>query len=309
MSRKLPPLKALRAFESAARHLSFTAAADELNVTPAAIGHQVRILEDRFGRKLFNRSTRKVELTDAARDALSLVSQGLDLLAEAGHRLAAPESDNRLNLSVEPGFAARWLVQHLDGFHRRYPEWEVALSASFELVDFVDRRFDLAIRFGDGHYPGLITHRLGIEEVFPVCSPNLLEGADPVREPDDLRGFTLLHEDWVMVNEQVWPDWRMWLTATGAKNVNPEPGPHFSNSPLAVQAAIAGQGVALASTALVADDLAAGRLVCPFGDRYKTRLDTAYFLVYPPRVEDEPKILAFRDWLFDEYGTPGPTDH
>ena len=284
MSRKLPPLKALRAFESAARHLSFTAAADELNVTPAAIGHQVRILEDRFGRKLFERSTRKVELTDAARDALSLVSQGLDLLAEAGHRLAAPDLDNRLNLSVEPGFAARWLVQHLEGFQKRYPEWEVTLSASFELVDFADHRFDLAIRFGDGRYHGLVIHRLGIEEVFPVCSPALLEGPNPIREPGDLRWHTLLHEDWVMVNEQVWPDWRMWLTATG---------PHFSNSPLAVQAAIAGHGVALASTALVADDLAAGRLVCPFGDEYKTRLDTAYFLVYPPRVENEAKIAAF----------------
>jgi LysR family glycine cleavage system transcriptional activator len=302
MARKLPPLKALRAFEATARHLSFTEAADELHVTPAAIGHQVRALEDYFDQKLLIRSTRKVELTDVARWVLPMVIQGFDLLAEAGDRLKAPEISPALNLTVEPGFAAQWLVQHLESFQRLYPEWEVRLSAGNDLVDFGERRFDLGIRFGDGRYPGLRVHRLGLEEVFPVCSPVLMEEPKAIREPDDLRQHTLLHEDWVMANEQVWPNWKMWLKATGADHVDPNPGPHFSNSALAIQAAIGGQGVALSSTAMVADDLAAGRLVRPFGDQFKTQLETAYFLVYLPAVQHEPKIVAFRDWLLEEYG-------
>ena len=164
----------------------------------------------------------------------------------------------------------------------------------------------MAIRFGDGRYPGMEVERLGFEEVFPVCSPALLEGEHPIREADDLRWHTLLHEDWVMTNEQVWPNWKMWLLATGADAVNPDPGPHYSNSALAIQAAINGQGVALSSTALVADDLAAGRLVCPFGERYRTRLNTAYYLVYLPGAIEEPRIAAFRSWLLDEYERAAP---
>jgi len=301
MTRKLPPLKALRAFEATARHLSFTEAAEELHVTPAAIGHQVRALEDYFDQKLFIRSTRKVELTEVARWALPTVSQGFDLLADAGERLTAPETSPALNLTVEPGFAARWLVQHLESFQRHYPEWDVRLSAGYDLVDLNQRRYDMAIRFGDGRYPGLRVHRLGLEEVFPVCSPALMEGSKTIRAPNDLRHHTLLHEDWVMVNEQVWPGWKMWLKATGADHVDPDPGPHFSNSALAIQAAVGGQGVALSSTAMVTDDLAAGRLLRPFGDEFKTQLETAYFLVYLPEVENEPKVIAFRDWLREEY--------
>ncbi len=305
MNRKLPPLKALRAFEATARHLSFTKAADELHVTPAAIGHQVRALEDYFDQKLLIRSTRKVELTDVARWVLPMVSQGFDLLAEAGDRLTAPEISTALNLTVEPGFAARWLVQHLESFQRRHSEWDVRLSAGYDLVDLGERRFDLGIRFGDGHYPGFTVHRLGLEEVFPVCSLALVEEPKPIREPDDLRQHTLLHEDWIMANEQVWPSWKMWLKANGADRVDPNRGPHFSNSALAIQAAIGGQGVALSSTAMVADDLAAGRLVRPFGDQFKTQLDTGYFLIYLPEVQHEPKIVAFRDWLMEEYGETG----
>jgi len=302
MKRKLPSLKALQAFEATARHLSFTEAADELHVTPAAIGHQVRALEDYFGQKLLIRSTRKVELTEVARWVLPVISQGFDLLAEAGERLKAPDTSPALSLTVEPGFAARWLVQHLESFQRLHPEWDVRLSAGYDLVDLSERRFDLGIRFGDGRYPGLRIHRLGLEEVFPVCSPTLMQGPKAIREPNDLRHHTLLHEDWVMANEQVWPNWNMWLKATGADRVDPNPGPHYSNSELAIEAAIGGQGVALSSTAMVADDLTTGRLVRPFGEQFKTQLETAYFLVYLPEVQNEPKIAAFRDWLLEEYG-------
>ncbi len=301
MKRKLPSLKALQAFESAARHLSFTAAADELNVTPAAVGHQVRALEAHFGQTLLHRSTRRVELTDVARSVLPTVSRGFDMLADAGERLMAPQSGPALNLTVEPAFASRWLVQRLEGFQLRHPQWDVRLSATPDLVDLHEGQYDMGIRFGDGHYPGLVVHRLGLEEVFPVCSPALLDSHGEVHEPNDLRGLTLLHEDWIMVNEQVWPDWKMWLKATGGDRVDPDPGPHFSNSALAIEAALSGQGVALASTALVADDLASGRLICPFGDRFTTQLNTAYFLVHPEAVVDNPKVTAFRDWLLSEY--------
>ena len=301
MNRKLPPLNAIRAFESTARHLSFTAAASELHVTPAAVGHQVRALEDYFGQKLLIRNTRRVELTDVARWVLPLITQGLDLLSDAGDRLMAPKSNAFLTLSVEPDFAARWLVQRLDGFHQQHPEWEVRLDASLNLVNLSERNIDIAIRYGDGNYPGLRVHKLGLEEVFPVCAPSLMEGKHGIREPDDLRWHMLLHDDWVLQAEQVCPSWKMWLKAAEASKVDPQPGTHFSSASLAIEAAIAGHGVVLSSTALVADDLEAGRLVRPFGEQYSTQLEMGYFLVYLEASESDPKIVVFRDWLLAEY--------
>ena len=301
MSRKLPPLKALQSFEAVARHLSFTEAADELHVTPAAVGHQVRALEAYFGQKLLRRSTRQVEMTDLARLVLPMITQGLDLLAKSGERLMVQQSGQLVNLSVNPGFAARWLVQHLEGFHQQSPEWEVRLSATNKLVDLREGQYDMGIRYGDGNYPGYKVHRLGSEEVSPVCSPILMKGEKAIREPNDLRWHTLLHEDWALFNEQVWPSWRVWLRAAGADKVDARPGPHLSSAELAVQAAIAGQGVALSSTALVAEDLKAGRLVRPFGEDFKTKVDSGYFLVYLEEAENESKIIAFRDWLLAEY--------
>lgn len=291
----------MQSFEATARHLSFTAAAEELHVTPAAVGHQVRTLEEYFGQKLMRRSTRQVELTELARLVLPIVTQGLDLLAEAGERLTARRSSPLINLSVNPGFAARWLVQRLDSFHQQSPECEVRLSSTNILVDLTERQYDMGIRYGDGIYPGYKVHKLGREEVSPVCSPALMAGEHGIREPNDLRCHTLLHEDWALSNDQVWPSWKTWLKATGADLVDPQPGPHFSHSTLAIQAAIADQGVALSSTALISDDLEAGRLVRPFGEDYKTAVDTGYFLVYLEEAENDPKVIAFRDWLLAEY--------
>ena len=295
--RKLPPLSALRAFESAAHHLSFTEAAAELHVTPAAVGHQIRSLEDYFGQKLFLRSTRKVELTEAARWALPLVTQGFDLLAEGSERMIAPVTSPVLNLTVEPDFAVRWLVHRLDDFQESSPEWEVRLGTSHELVDLTRSDFDMGIRYGDGDYPGLNVHRLGQEEVFPVCSPALMQGPHPIREPNDLRWHTLLHEEWSMPLEQAWPSWKMWLKAVGADRVDPGPGTRFTSSNLAIEAAIAGHGVALSNSALVGNDIERGKLVRPFAEEFSTPLKLAYFLAYPPSREQEPKIQAFRDWI------------
>ena len=299
--RKLPPLNGLRAFEAAARHLSFTAAADELNVTPAAIGHQIRALEDYFGQKLFDRSTRKVELTEAARWVLPQLSQGLDLLAEAGERLAASPGSPLLNLTVEPDFAVRWLVPKLDDFQQAHPQWEVRINATHQLIDLTRRDFDMGIRYGDGNYPGLVACKLGEEEVFPVCAPSLLQGDRAIREPNDLRWHSLIHEEWTMAMEQAWPSWKMWLKAAGADQVDPDRGTRFTSSNLVIEAAIKGQGVALSSTALIAHDLENGRLVRPFEARHGTPLQLGYYVVYRAALEREEKILAFRDWLLTSY--------
>ena len=299
--RKLPPLGALRAFESAAHHLSFTEAAAELHVTPAAIGHQIRSLEDYFGQKLFIRSTRKVELTEVARWALPRVTQGFDSLAEASDRLMAPVTNPVLNLTVEPDFAVRWLVHRLDDFQQVNPEWEVRLGTSHAVVDLTRSDMDMGIRYGDGNYPGLNVHKLGQEEVFPVCAPSIMQGSHPIRKPNDLRFHTLLHEEWVMPLEQAWPSWKMWLKAVGADQVDPDPGTRFTSSNMAIEAAIAGQGVALSNSALVSRDIERGKLVRPFAQEYSTPLKLAYYLVYPSIHEREPKIIAFRDWLLKAY--------
>ncbi len=300
--RKLPPLKALRAFESAARHLSFTKAAAELHVTPAAIGHQIRALEDYFGQKLFERSTRKVEMTDIARWVLPVVTQGFDLLAEGGDRLVAPVTNPILNMTVEPDFAVRWLVQRLDNFQQLHPEWEVRLGTTYELVDLTQRDIDMGIRYGDGAYAGLSAHLLGQEQVFPVCSPALMQGPHPIREPNDLRWHALIHDEWSMPLEQAWPSWKMWLKAAGADQVDPDPGTRFTSSNLTIEAAIAGQGVALSSTALVSNDIEHGLLVKPFEEKLSTPLQLAYYVVYRPELEFEPKVVAFRDWILARYG-------
>ena len=290
-------MNALRAFEAAAHHLSFSEAAVELHVTPAAIGHQIRALEDYFGQKLFIRSTRKVELTEVARWALPLVSQGFDLLAEASDRMVAPVTSPILNLTVEPDFAVRWLVHRLADFQQMHPEWEVRLGTTQELVDLTRSDFDMGIRYGDGKYPGLHAHPLGQEEVFPVCAPSLMQGPHPINEPNDLRWHALLHEEWVLPQELTWPSWKMWLKAVGADQVDPDPGTRFTSSNLAIEAAIAGQGIALSNSALVDDDIERGALVRPFADKFSTQLKLAYYLVYPIGCELDPKIVAFRDWI------------
>ena len=301
MTRKLPPLNSLRAFESAGRHRSFTDAAGELHVTPAAIGHQIRALEEHFGQKLFVRTTRKVEMTDAARQALPLLTQGFDLLAEASKRLSPRVTSRILNLTVEPDFAIRWLVHRLGNFQTSHPDWEVRLATSHELVNLVERGFDMGIRYGDGKYQGLNAHKLGHEEVFPVCSPALMSGPHPINTPNDLRWHTLIHEEWIMPMEQAWPSWNMWLKAASADGVNPDRGTRVTNSSLAIEAAIAGHGVALSNTALVADALAKGSLVRPFDVALSTPLHLAYYVVYPEELSRETKIVAFRDWLLDSF--------
>ncbi|MCH7931217.1 MAG: transcriptional regulator GcvA [Proteobacteria bacterium] len=297
MARKLPPLNALRAFEAAARHLSVTRAAGELNVTPAAVSHQVKALEDRLGVALFRRLNRAMLLTDAGQLLLPGLRDGFDRLAEAVHRVRAHGAGNALTVSVAPSFAAKWLVPRLDRFRAAHADIEIRLDATDQLVDFAREDVDVAIRYGAGDYPGLRADRLFTDEVFPVCSPRLLEAPHPLREPADLRWHTLLHVGWA-TDSEFWPDWRMWLLAAGVRDVAPTQGPKFKQEGMVVQAALEGHGVALASSVLVADDLAAGRLVRPF--ELGLPLSFAYYVVATEAAADQPKVAAFRAWILAE---------
>jgi LysR family glycine cleavage system transcriptional activator len=299
MARNLPPLNSLRAFEAAARHLSFTKAAEELHVTPAAISHQIKALEEQLGVPLFRRLTRALRLTQAGQAALPPMRDGFDSLADAVDLLRAHENSGALTVSLDPSFAAKWLVPRLDRFRAALPDLDVRLDATEKLTDFQRDNVDLAIRYGSGNYPGLEVERLLSEEIFPVCSPKLLEGPAPLAQPSDLRHHTLIHLEWDSENVTA-PNWRMWLLAAGIHDINYTRGPVFSMTTLALQAAIEGQGVALASSFLVADDLAAGRLVVPFDLSVCDPLDFAYHVVVPKRTADLPKVVAFKTWLLDE---------
>ncbi len=299
MSRRLPPLNALRAFEAAARHLSFKKAAEELHVTPAAVSQQVKALEDYYGVQLFRRLTRALRLTDAGQAALPALKDGFDKLGEAAGVLDNFTQSGVLTVSVPPSFGAKWLVPRLDRFSAAHPDYELRIDATDTLVDFGAGGVDVGLRYGRGAYEGLRVERLMSEVAFPVCCPTLADGDPPLRRPEDLTHHTLLHVQWKMEGESA-PNWRMWLRAAGVEGVDPERGPRFSVENLALQAAIEGQGVALVSSALVAGDLKAGRLVRPFAPATTEATAFSYYLVYPPASEGNPKVKAFRQWIKDE---------
>lgn len=307
--RRLPPLNALRAFEAAGRHLSFSKAAAELHVTPAAISQQVRTLEDHLGVKLFRRLNRALLLTDAGQFSLPALTQGFDRLADGIAGIERRTDETELAVSVSPSVAAKWLMPRMDRFYRAHPGIELRIEATEAVTDFEADGIDVAIRYGAGNYPGSRVDVLMEEEVFPVCSPLLLQGAEPLRDVADLSRFTLLHLSWVSQDES-WPDWRMWLAAAGHPDIVSTHGPRFGQFGLAVEAAIKGLGVALGSTAVVADDLASGRLVKPFDLTLAPPF--RYYLVCPERTADRPKVAAFRDWMLREAGamieTPDDTE-
>ncbi|ANK83587.1 MAG: transcriptional regulator [Rhizobiales bacterium NRL2] len=291
MARRLPPLNAIRAFEAAARHLSFTRASEELNVTPAAISHQVKGLEDWFGLKLFKRRNREILMTEAGQMLLPGVRDALDLLESTTQRLSASDGGSELRITCMPSFASKWLVPRLSHFRTLYPDIDVLLSTEERMVDLDVEPFDIGIRSGWGQYPGLTVYRLFDDAVFPVCSPALLNSDKPLRRPQDLAGHVLLHDDYPV-------GWTEWLAAAGVSGVDPKRGPTFDNSAMLLQAAAEGLGVAMARHALAYADLLAGRLVRPFSITLAS--DFAYYLVHVPRVAEQPKVAAFRDWLIAE---------
>ncbi len=299
MARRLPPLNGLRAFEASARYLSFTKAAEELNVTPAAVSQQVKSLEEYFGVQLFKRLTRALMLTDSGQLVLPILQEGFDKLAEADRILRNRRDDRILTVSVAPSFGAKWLVPRLERFRRAHPDYDIRIDATDTPADFKRDSVDIALRYGLGEYPGLVSECLLTEVGVPVCSPRLLEGEHPLRTPADLRHHTLLHIQWKMESDAA-PNWRMWLRAAGYGDIDADRGPRFSMESMAIQAAVDGQGVALISTALIEDDIAGGRLIQPFTEEINHETRFCYFLVYPEAHLQRPKVAAFRDWVGKE---------
>ncbi|UFW50585.1 MULTISPECIES: transcriptional regulator GcvA [Bradyrhizobium] len=296
-------LNALRAFEAAARHLSYVAAADELNVTPAAVGSLVRGLEAAVGVELFHRSQAgpaRLELTEAGRAALPDLQAGFDHLTVAYERLKASRGQITISLTVPPAFADKWLLPRVERFAANHPLYDLLIDTSGRLVDFTAERMDVGIRYGGGSWPGLKSIFLLRDAFFPVCSPALVKGLHPLQGPEDLKHHTLIH-DRSMAFESAFPTWRTWLQAAGCSDINCERGLQINDSAAAYQAAMNGSGVALGRTTLVALDLAAGRLIRPFGEALDCEL--AYYLVHRPRAENHSGISAFKDWICAEVET------
>jgi LysR family glycine cleavage system transcriptional activator len=293
----LPPLSALRAFEAAARLQSFSKAAEELNVTPAAISHQIHALEEDLGVSLFERRNRAVELTASARVLLPGLSEAFAGIQTSVRRLRAHNDTGTLNITVSPSFAGKWLVQRLYRFQEQNPEVDVRISATDAVVDLSRGDFDIAIRYGTGRYPGLIVELLLKNEVFPACSPELLRHGPPLETPADLRHHELLH-DQAVDRDPLVPTWSMWLKAAGVDDTPASHGLSFSTNVLALEAAIAGHGVTLAYSTTAAADIAAGRLVRLFSLALPDLF--AYYIVTAPGALERPKVRAFRDWLRKE---------
>lgn len=291
MARRLPSLNALRAFEAAARHASFTKAAAELHVTQGAVSHQVKALEAELGVALFRRLHQRLELTPAGVSYLPAVRDGFDRLEGGTAELLARERSNLLTVSMSPNFAAKWLVHRFGNFTERHPDIELRISPSIQRVDFQGDNVDMAIRHGDGRWPELHVARLCGEELFPVCSPRLLEDGPPLREPADLRHYTLLHDEG-------WQDWPVWFEAAGVRGLDAAKGPVLEYKSLAIDAACQGRGIALARTMLAAADLLAGRLVRPFA--LALPAPYAYHIVCPKYAADRHKIVVFREWILAE---------
>src|SRR6201984_3038964 len=291
MTARLPSLNGLRAFEAAARHLSFTLAASELNVTKTLSSHQIRGLEEELGIRLFVRKNRALALTPKARDYLPGVRAAFNDLRLATDQLLRKEADNVLTVSTLTSLAVKWLLPRLSTFQEAHPSIDVRITTSTGLVDFRSGDVDAAIRYGRGHWPGLRTQWLMADELFPVCSPVLLNGDKPLRVPEDLAHHTLLHSSGGFED-----DWRQWLPAAGLPaNISKQRGVTFDVSFMTVQAAIDGIGVAMGRTSYVQDDIAKGRLVVPFKIALPT--DAGFYLVSPEGAAEPPKLAAFRKWL------------
>ena len=302
----------MRAFEAAARHLSFKLAGEELAVTPTAISHQIRSLEGYLGFPLFHRLTRAIELTAKGRAMLPRVREGLDSFAAAIESTRRHDEGGRLLVSSPPTFLARWLIRHLPGFAARHPEIQLHMTASLAMIDPPDgdgavaaggeadgtaEEAEVFIRFGRGQYPGCQVERLFSPLYTAVCSPRLLSGTQPLKVPADLAQHVLLHDD-TIPELMVRPTWDEWLGLAGVSGIDSNAGMHFSDSGLVLSAAIDGVGVALASKPLIEAEVAAGRLVELFD--IVIRRPQAYFLVIPDGVAGQPVVRAFRAWLLDE---------
>lgn len=290
MSKRLPPLNSLKVFDAAARHLSFTRAAEELFVTQAAISHQIKGLEDFLGLKLFRRRNRSLLLTEEGQSYYLDIKEIFSSLNEATRKLQARSAKGALTVSLLPSFAIQWLVPRLASFNQAHPDIDVRIQAVDREEDKLADDVDIAIFYGRGNWPGLRVEKLYAEYLLPVCSPLLLTGDQPLQSPADLHRVTLLHD----ASRR---DWQSWVRQAGQPQINVQQGPIFSHSSMVLQAAIHGQGVALANNVMVQGELTSGRLVCPFREVLSSK--NAFYLVYHDSQAELGKIAAFRQWILD----------
>jgi LysR family glycine cleavage system transcriptional activator len=290
MPRRLPPLNALRAFEAAARSENFTRAAEELRVSQTAVSQQVKALEATLGIKLFARDSKRLVLTGMGHEYLAIVRDALDRIAVGTDRLLQRRPSSVLTISASPDFGAKWLVHRLSRFSAAHPHIELRVSSTTRQVDLVTEQVDFAIRHGDGGWSGLEAVRLFAEQLVPVCSPSLMARGKRITCAADLLRFPLLRLDG-------WSTWSRWFEAAGV-SAPAARGPVLNQASMLIDAAVDGQGVALARTTLVAWDLLNGRLVVPVN--VSLALENTYWAVYPKLAVAEPKVVNFRDWLLAE---------
>ncbi|MFM0340568.1 LysR substrate-binding domain-containing protein [Paraburkholderia fungorum] len=285
--------------------MSYVAAAEELHVTPAAIGQLIRGLEDALDVELFHRASSgpsRLVLTDAARAIVPELQAGFDLLSTAVERLKASKARITFTVTVPPAFADKWFLRRVERFQSRHPYYDLRIDTNGKLVDFTAERIDAGIRYGAGHWSDVVATFLLRDEFFPVCSPTLMSGEHPLKEPADLRFHSLIH-DMSMRTVAVFPTWRSWLQKAGYRDVvDCDRGLQINDSAAAIQTAVSGIGVALGRTSLVERDLLEGRLVRPFGEAQACEL--AYYIVHKKDNEDAPAVVAFKEWLISEVGTP-----
>ncbi|AYA42134.1 transcriptional regulator GcvA [Xenorhabdus nematophila] len=292
MSKRLPPLNALRVFDAAARHLSFTKAAEELFVTQAAVSHQMKSLEDFLGLKLFRRRNRSLLLTEDGQSYYLDIKEIFTAINDATRKLQARSAKGALTVSLSPSFAIQWLVPRLSGFNQSFPGIDVRIQAVDREEDKLADDVDVAIFYGRGSWPGMRTDRLYPEYLLPVCSPSLLTGDRPLKMPSDLARHTLLHDSSRR-------DWQAYVRQLDMQQqINVHQGPIFSHSSMVIQAAVHGQGVALANNVMAQNEIDAGRLVCPFNDVLVSK--NAFYLVCHDNQAELGKIAAFRKWILTQ---------
>ena len=294
MSKRLPPLNALRVFDAAARHLSFTKAAEELFVTQAAVSHQIKSLEDFLGLKLFRRRNRSLLLTEEGQNYYLDIKEIFSALADATRKLQSRSAKGALTVSLLPSFAIQWLVPRLSSFNAAWPGIDVLIQAVDREEDKLADDVDVAIFYGRGNWPGLKVEKLYAEYLLPVCAPALLSGPHPLKTPADLIHHTLLHD----ASRR---DWQTYTRQLGLNHINVQQGPIFSHSAMVLQAAIHGQGVALANNVMAQTEIEAGRLACPFNDVLVSR--NAFYLVCHDSQAEVGKIAAFRQWIIGRAAT------
>ena len=288
MSRQLPSLTSLRAFEAAGRHLSFTRAAEELGVTQAAVSQQIKGLESHLDAHLFRRIARGLELTNAGATLLAAVTKALDDVQNAVVDIAADQSMTPLSIRLPPTFAAKWMLPRLESFRQEYPDIDLLINHSNDPVDFGKESVDIAVTYGNGSWPDVVAYPILALDFFPVCAPSCIRDDKPLNSAQALKHYTLLHD-------ASYDNWERWLSLAGVEKLNARRGTILDDTNVLIQAALNGQGVAMCSSTFVADHLESGRLMRPF--KLTLEMTDAYYCVCPEQHLGETPIRAFQQWI------------